>query len=96
MAKRKSFFCSDLMTRPKPELGLILVTGATGYIGGRLVPELLERNYRLRVMVRSYSSDYVNRWPGAEIVQGDALDPDSLLKALQGVNTAYYLIHSLL
>jgi uncharacterized protein YbjT (DUF2867 family) len=92
----KSWYCDQLSTRPVPEKGLILVTGATGYIGGRLVPELLARKYRIRVMVRTYSADYAERWPGAEVVEGDALNLESLLAALEGVDTAYYLIHSLL
>ncbi|UCG27587.1 MAG: NmrA family NAD(P)-binding protein, partial [Bacteroidales bacterium] len=43
---------TDLPSRPRPEIGKILVTGATGYIGGRLVPELISRGYEVRVMVR--------------------------------------------
>ena len=91
-----AWFCDDLPTVPRPDKGLILVTGATGYIGGRLVPELLARAYRVRVMVRSFSPDYASRWPGAEIVQADALDVEQLITVLKGVDTAYYLIHSLL
>ncbi len=59
-------FCHDLPTRPQPDIGKILVTGATGYIGGRLVPELLVRGYDVRVMVRGDSSDHQARWPGAD------------------------------
>jgi len=77
-------------------MGTVLVTGATGYIGGRLVPELLARGYRVRVMVRAGSPAHQQRWPQAEIVVADALRPDALHKALCGVHTAYYLIHSLL
>ncbi len=88
--------CHGLPSRPQPEMGTILVTGATGYIGGRLVPELLARGYRVRVMVRAYSEDYQDRWPGAQVVVGDALDADSLRAVLAGVHAAYYLIHSLL
>jgi uncharacterized protein YbjT (DUF2867 family) len=47
-------------------------------------------------MVRSFSPAYSKRWPNAEIVAADALIPDSLDRALRGVDTAYYLIHSLL
>lgn len=89
-------FCRDLPTRPRPELGPILVTGATGYIGGRLVPELLARGYRVRVMARAAAPELQDRWPAAEIVVADALDLDSLKAALAGIHTAYYLIHSLL
>jgi uncharacterized protein YbjT (DUF2867 family) len=91
----EDLFCHDLTSRPRPEIGKVLVTGATGYIGGRLVPELLARGYQVRVLVRSPSLDYKERWPGAEIVMADALEPDSIKKALEGVHTAYYLIHSL-
>ena len=91
-----TLLCNDLPTAARPDKGLILVTGATGYIGGRLIPELLARDYRVRVMVRSYSEDYKNRWPGVEVVEADALDRESLIVALKGVDTAYYLIHSLL
>jgi uncharacterized protein YbjT (DUF2867 family) len=88
--------CYDLPSEPRPEIGRVLVTGATGYIGGRLVPELLARGYLVRVMVRASAEEYRDRWPGAEVVVADALDPDSLRRALQGIHTAYYLIHSLL
>ncbi|MDI6808065.1 MAG: SDR family oxidoreductase [Candidatus Eisenbacteria bacterium] len=74
----------------------MLVTGASGYIGGRLVPELLARGYRVRVMVRAASPVYKERWPEAEIAVADALEIDRLREALEGVDTAYYLIHSLL
>jgi len=90
------WYCDALQTTPKPQKGLILITGATGYIGGRLVPELLRRGYRIRVMVRSNSEDYKQRWEGAEVVEADALDRDALSDALKGVSIAYYLIHSLL
>lgn len=96
MTDHKRLLCENLTSSPRPDKGLILVTGATGYIGGRLVPELLARNYKLRIMVRSFSPDYAIRWPGAEIVEGDALKPEELAVALKGVDTAYYLIHSLL
>jgi uncharacterized protein YbjT (DUF2867 family) len=94
--ENKNLFCHDLPSRPKPEIGKILVTGASGYIGGRLVPELLARGYHVRVMVRAESPEYKERWTDAEIVVADALKIDSLKVALEGINTAYYLIHSLL
>ncbi|MFZ1730285.1 MAG: SDR family oxidoreductase [Bacteroidota bacterium] len=74
----------------------ILVTGATGYIGGRLVAKLLEKGYRVRCMVRDPSRLQGRPWQNAvEIVEGDVLDADSLEPAMRGVSTAYYLIHSL-
>ncbi|KPK83942.1 MAG: epimerase [Bacteroides sp. SM23_62_1] len=92
----EELFCQNLPTKPRQDIGLILVTGATGYIGGRLVPELVARGYRVRIMVRSYSPDYKERWPDAEVVAADALNVGELKKALDGVSVAYYLIHSML
>lgn len=84
-------YCSDLKTIPNPSIGTILVTGATGYIGGRLVPELLHRGYKVRVMVRRNFSENDK----VEVVVADALDKKTLRKALESVSVAYYLIHSL-
>lgn len=92
----EEFFCHDLPTQPRPELGIVLVTGATGYIGGRLVAELLERGYKVRIMVRGSSPVHQERWPDAEIFVADALNVGDLKKALSGVSVAYYLIHSML
>jgi len=96
--KTEDLFCHDLATGPQPGIGGILVTGATGYIGGRLVPELLARGYRVRVMVRTASPEHAGRWPGAEIAVADAhdLDLDDLRRAMDGCSTVYFLIHSLL
>lgn len=91
-----NLFCTDLPTTPQPGMGIILVSGASGYIGGRLVPELLARGYRVRVMVRADSPEYKERWPGAEIHVVDALDKEGLKKTLKDVYAAYYLIHSML
>jgi uncharacterized protein YbjT (DUF2867 family) len=75
---------------------LILVTGSTGYIGGRLVPRLLELGYRIRCMVRDPAPLKRYSWRSAvEIVAGDVLEPDTLVPAMQGVSAAYYLIHSM-
>ncbi|MDE2824327.1 MAG: SDR family oxidoreductase [Chloroflexota bacterium] len=74
----------------------ILVTGATGYIGGRLVPRLVEEGRRVRVLVRSRDRVLSRPWfEQVEVVVGDALDPQTLTEALTGVDTAYYLIHSM-
>ncbi|MDZ4701408.1 MAG: SDR family oxidoreductase [Rhodothermales bacterium] len=75
---------------------LILVTGATGYIGGRLVPRLLEMGYRVRCLVRDPVRLQGRLWQhDVEIVAGDVLQPESLAPAMQGVYAAYYLVHSL-
>ncbi|MBT8042520.1 MAG: NAD(P)H-binding protein, partial [Pontiella sp.] len=90
ITKAGDWLCTDLPTRPRPEIGTVLVAGATGYIGGRLVPELIGRGYAVRVMVRAESSEHAERWPEAEIVVADALDQEEVLQALDGVHTAYY------
>jgi uncharacterized protein YbjT (DUF2867 family) len=75
---------------------LILGTGATGYVGGRLVPRLLEAGYRVRCLIRDPSRMQGRSWvKRVELVQGDALDPQSLAVVMHGVDTVYYLIHSL-
>jgi uncharacterized protein YbjT (DUF2867 family) len=89
-------FCADLPTTPRPEMGKILVTGATGYIGGRLVPELLDRGYTVIIMVRRPSPELAELWPDVDMAVADALDLNSLKRAMEGIHTAYYLIHSLL
>jgi uncharacterized protein YbjT (DUF2867 family)/uncharacterized protein YndB with AHSA1/START domain len=74
----------------------ILVTGATGYIGGRLVPRLLELGYQVRCMVRDPARLQGRPWYNdVEIVAGDVLKPESLASVMQGVQAAYYLIHSM-
>lgn len=75
----------------------ILVTGATGYVGGRLVPRLIEAGYRVRVLARDPARLQGRRWVDqVEIFQGDVLDQASLASALEGVSIAYYLIHSMM
>jgi len=73
---------------------MILVTGATGYVGGRLVPRLLENGYKVRCLVRD-ASRLENRWPDVELVEADVLNADSLDGVLKNIDTAYYLIHSM-
>ena len=73
-----------------------LVTGATGYVGGRLVPRLLGAGYRVRCMARQAGRLSGFGWIGqVEVAEADALDAGSLRRALAGVDVAYYLIHSL-
>ena len=75
---------------------MILVTGATGYIGGRLVPRLLKDAHRVRCLVRDPSRLEGRPWHSSvEIVAGDVLTPASLRAALDGVSISYYLIHSM-
>src|SRR5512137_333058 len=75
---------------------MVLVTGATGYVGGRLVPRLLEAGRRVRVLARDPSRLAGRPWADAvEVVRGDVLDPSTLPAALDGVEVAYYLVHSM-
>ncbi len=74
----------------------ILVTGATGYIGGRLVPCLLDAGYQVRVMTRNQRHLEGRSWAGrVEICEADVMDESQLQGALADVNVAYYLIHSM-
>ncbi len=77
---------------------LLLVTGATGYVGGRLVPRLLDAGYRVRVLVRGDPNRLLGRpWADrVQVVTGDLLQPATLSPAvMEGVSAAYYLIHSM-
>ncbi|MCS7259244.1 MAG: SDR family oxidoreductase [Anaerolineae bacterium] len=75
---------------------LVLVTGATGYVGGRLVPCLLEAGYRVRCLVRDPGRLQGRSWVNqVEVVQGDVLASEGLREALHGVTVAYYLVHSM-
>jgi uncharacterized protein YbjT (DUF2867 family) len=75
---------------------LVLVTGATGYIASKLIPKLLERGYRVRCLVRQPQRLKARTWfPSVEIAIGDVMDPPTLLPAMEGVHTAYYLIHNM-
>ncbi|MFC7988087.1 SDR family oxidoreductase [Streptomyces pilosus] len=75
---------------------LCLVTGASGYIGGRLVPELLEAGHRVRCLVRSPAKLRDQPWASrAESVRGDVTDAESVAEAMRGVDVAYYLVHAL-
>jgi uncharacterized protein YbjT (DUF2867 family) len=75
---------------------LCLVTGATGYIGGRLIRELLQHGYRVRVLARHAERLTSYPWfPQVEIVEGDAADESALANALKNIDVAYYLLHAL-
>lgn len=83
-----------MTTDPRP----VLVTGATGYVGGRLAPLLLDRGVRVRCLARDARKLESRDWcthPLVEIVEGDASDAASLRDAMDGCRAAYYLIHSM-
>ncbi len=78
----------------------VLVTGATGYIGGRLAPRLVERGYRVRCLARSAAKLRARPWAAVgdarvEVVEGDAGDEAVLESAMRGCVAAYYLVHSM-
>jgi uncharacterized protein YbjT (DUF2867 family) len=74
----------------------VLVTGATGYIGGRLVSRLLAAGHQVRVLVRNPQRIVGRSWADVvEVAVGDLLEPDILTAACAGVDAAYYLVHSM-
>ncbi len=72
---------------------MILLTGSSGYVGGRLIPLLEKQRARLRCLARNPDMMRPRLQAGTEVVPGDVLDTSSLQRAMQGVHTAYYLIH---
>ena len=88
-AEIRDLFCYDLPSKPLEGIGKVLVSGASGYIGGRLVPELLQRGYKVRALVRGEASTYKNIWPDAEIAKADALSKEDLRISLDGIDIAY-------
>lgn len=81
-----------------PALSTVFVTGATGYIGGRLAPRLLERGYHVRCLARSAAKLRARPWAGhqrVDVVEGDAADEQGLTTAMRGCDAAYYLVHSM-
>jgi len=74
----------------------VLVTGATGYIGGRLIPRLLDRGHTVRALVRDPRRIAGRSWfERVEVARGDLTQPAGLRAALAGVDAAYYLVHSM-
>ncbi len=75
----------------------VLVTGVTGYVGGRLTPLLLDEGYTVRVLVRQGPDRLAGRpWSDdVEIAVGDVLVPETLAEVMADVDVAYYLIHSM-
>ena len=71
----------------------ILLTGGSGYVGGRLIPMLERRGEKLRCLARHPEKMSPQVGPTTEVVRGDVLDRPSLDDALRGVHTAYYLVH---
>ncbi|MBX4174133.1 SDR family oxidoreductase [Streptomyces geysiriensis] len=87
---------ADEDRQPDGERLLCLVTGASGYIGGRLVPELLRAGHRVRCLARSPGKLRDHPWAqDVETVRGDVTDAASVAEAMRGVDVAYYLVHAL-
>jgi len=77
----------------------VLVTGATGYIGGRLIPRLLAAGCRVRALGRSLEKMACRPWashPGIELFRGDVMDAESMDRACAGCEAAFYLVHSMI
>ena len=74
---------------------LILLTGATGYVGGRLLRALEQEGRNVRCLVRHPEALLRRVAPTTTVVAGDILDPESLSAAMQGIHTAFYLVHSM-
>jgi uncharacterized protein YbjT (DUF2867 family) len=74
----------------------VLVTGATGYIGGRLVPRLLDQGHSVRVLVRDSDRLKARPWTHrVEVTAGDVTSPEAVSNAVEGMDAAYYLVHSM-
>lgn len=85
------------MMRSTSNKKLVLVTGATGYVGGRLVPALLESGYKVRILVRDADRVKGRSWINqVEVSVGDVFEPETLKLAMKGVHSAYYMIHSMM
>ena len=86
-----------LLKNAEGKPALCLVTGATGYIGGRLIVELLKHGYRVRILARNAERLKYHPWiDQVEVFEGDAHNEAALAKAMAGVDVAYYLLHALM
>lgn len=77
------------------ETRTVLLTGASGYVGGRLLPMLEARGFRVRCLARRPENLRGRVGVDTEVLQGDVLKPETLKRALDGVHTVYYLVHSM-
>ncbi|MEP6952785.1 MAG: NAD(P)H-binding protein [Solirubrobacteraceae bacterium] len=73
----------------------VLLTGSTGYVGGSLLPELLRGGHHVRCLARDAARAKTKLPAEAEIVEGDVLKPDTLPAAVEGIDVAFYLVHSM-
>ena len=73
----------------------ILLTGATGYVGGRLLRALSQHRYRVLTLARRPEFLHIDQGWGVELVKGDVFEKPSLVQAMQGVDAAYYMVHSM-
>ncbi len=76
-------------------MATVLVLGASGYVGSHLVPRLTAEGHTVRAAGRRRETLEAREWPGVEVVQADALDPDTLAPAFEGADLVYYLVHSM-
>ncbi len=81
--------------QPETSQPLVLLTGATGYVGGRLLQALQDDGCRVRCLVRDPKRLHTNLSPSTEVVKGDVMKSDDLAAAMVGVTHAYYLVHSM-
>ncbi len=88
-------YCDDLPTTPLPAKTRVLVTGANGYVGHRLIPELVSRGYFVRSMFRRTTMPALLVHDRIEVIYADCHNKDELRPALKGIEYAYYLIHSM-
>ncbi len=88
-------YTDDLSTNPWPQGTRVLVTGANGYVAHRLIPELLFRGYTVRCMYRNTSAPPILSHPNIEVAYADCLNEEEINSAIEDVDYAYYLIHSM-